>query len=63
LDYLVMDLAPGTSDAQWTITQTGLLMFQQVRVLVLGIVENMSSATGSRLRSKPTTFDRFPLVE
>jgi ATP-binding protein involved in chromosome partitioning len=68
LDYLVIDLPPGTGDAQLTLTQTapltgaiivttpqdvslidarkGLRMFQQVRVPVLGIVENMSYFIG-----------------
>jgi ATP-binding protein involved in chromosome partitioning len=68
LDYLVIDLPPGTGDAQLTLTQTapltgavivttpqdvslidarkGLRMFQQVRVPVLGIVENMSYFVG-----------------
>jgi ATP-binding protein involved in chromosome partitioning len=68
LDYLVIDLPPGTGDAQLTLTQTaplsgaiivttpqevslidarkGLEMFRQVRVPVLGIVENMSYFTG-----------------
>jgi ATP-binding protein involved in chromosome partitioning len=69
LDYLVIDLPPGTGDAQLTLTQTaplsgavivttpqdvslidarkGLEMFRQVRVPVLGIVENMSYFEGA----------------
>ena len=69
LDYLVIDLPPGTGDAQLTLTQTaplsgaiivttpqdvslidarkGLEMFKQVRVPVLGIVENMSYFVGA----------------
>jgi ATP-binding protein involved in chromosome partitioning len=68
LDYLVIDLPPGTGDAQLTLTQhvrltgaiivttpqdvslvdarKGLEMFLQVRVPVLGIVENMSYFVG-----------------
>jgi ATP-binding protein involved in chromosome partitioning len=69
LDHLVIDLPPGTGDAQLTLTQTapltgavivttpqevslvdarkGLEMFRQVRVPILGIVENMSYFVGA----------------
>lgn len=67
LDFLVIDLPPGTGDAQLTLSQQapltgaiivttpqdvalidarkGVRMFQEVRVPVLGVVENMSYFT------------------
>ena len=68
VDYMIIDLPPGTGDAQLTLTQAcpltaavivttpqevslidarkGLEMFRQVRVPVLGIIENMSYFLG-----------------
>jgi len=68
LDFLVIDLPPGTGDAQLTLSQQapldgalivttpqdvsliaarkGVRMFQEVRVPVLGVVENMSYFVG-----------------
>jgi len=67
LDYVIVDMPPGTGDAQLTLTQRaplagavivttpqqvslidarkGLKMFEQVKVPVLGIVENMAYFT------------------
>jgi ATP-binding protein involved in chromosome partitioning len=68
LDYLLVDLPPGTGDAQLSLSQTaplsgaltvvtpqdvsltvarrGMEMFRQVRVPLLGVVENMSYFVG-----------------
>jgi ATP-binding protein involved in chromosome partitioning len=68
LDFLIIDLPPGTGDAQLTLTQSapltgavvvttpqdislidarkGVKMFNEVRVPVLGVVENMSYFMG-----------------
>ena len=80
LDYLVIDLPPGTGDAQLTLTQTaplagavivttpqevslidarkGLEMFRQVRVPVLGIIENMSYFTCPHCQHEVDIFSR-----
>jgi len=68
LDYLIIDLPPGTGDAQLTLTQQapltgaiivttpqdislidarkGLRMFNEVKVPVIGVIENMSYFIG-----------------
>ncbi len=80
LDYLIMDLPPGTGDIQLTLAQKipvagaiivttpqdialldarkGLEMFKQVKVPVLGVVENMSMHTCSNCGHEEALFGR-----
>ena len=78
LDYLIIDMPPGTGDVQLTITQQvqltgaiivttrqalslvdvarGILMFEKVKVPILGIVDNMAFFTCSSCKDKHYIF-------
>jgi ATP-binding protein involved in chromosome partitioning len=80
LDYVIVDMPPGTGDAQLTLTQRaplsgavivstpqqvslidarkGLKMFEQVKVPVLGLVENMSYLVADGVAGEVDLFGR-----